>query len=285
MYGSAPCGRKPGLRRAAARGAGALLTLLFGLGACSAPQAPAEGARVEEPATLSYPYPIEKGLDFPEYRAVAERNAGIYVRVRIVSEEPEDAVRERGSGLPSNVLRYDSGFIADPRGYVVTAAHIAISTKYKAEVITLDGRRFTGRVVAVERQRELALIKIAPFAGMAAARFADSAQLTTGGPALAIGTPGHHAGVVSVGKVIETRRAVRVSYNDFGYDNAIALAMDVDAGHSGGPIFDPEGRVIGMVASCVLGEYGSRRSCILSHIALAVPSNDILVFVNSHVGE
>jgi S1-C subfamily serine protease len=273
------------LRRAAARGTGALLTLLFGLGACSPPQAPAEGARVEESATLSYPYPIEKGLDFPDYRSVAERNAGAYVRVRIVSEEPEDVGRERGAGPASNVVSYASGVIADPRGYVVTAAHIALATKFKAEVITLDGRRFTGRVVSVERQRELALIKINPFAGMVAASFADSSKLTAGEPALAIGTPGHHAGVVSVGKVIETRRAVRVSYNDFGYDNAIALAMDVDAGHSGGPIFDPEGRVIGMVASCMLGEYGSRRSCVLSHIALAVPSNDILVFVNSHIGE
>ena len=273
--------------RAAVPRAAALLALaplcLFG---CAGPREAADGARVEPPAGLSYPYPVEKGLDFPNYREVAERNAGIYVRVRIVSEEPEDIGREHGSGLPSNVLRYDSGFIADPRGYVVTAAHIAVSTKFKAEVITLDGRRFTGRVVAVERQRELALIKIKSFAGMMAARFADSARLTTGEPALAIGmlAPVRHlAGVVSVGKVMEPRRAERVSYNDFGYDHAIALAMEVEPGHSGGPILDSQGRVIGMVASFVLGEVGSK-PYVSPHIALAVPSNDILAFLSAHIG-
>ncbi len=273
-----PCGAVP---RAA------LLALLLGLTACSGAQAPAEGARVEEPASLSYPYPIEKGLDFPDYRAVAERNAGIYVRVRIVSGEPEDIGGERGRGLPSNVLRDDSGFIADPRGYVVTAAHIALSTEFKAEVITLDGRRFAGRVAAVERQRELALIKIDPFPGMAAARLADSSQLAVGEPALAIGMQArsrHLTGVVSVGRVIEPRRAQRVSYNDFGYDNAIALSMEVEPGHSGGPLLDPQGRVIGMVASFVLGEVGSK-PYVSPRIALAVPSNDIRSFISAHAGE
>ncbi len=271
--------------RAAVPRAAALLALaqlcLFG---CAGPREAADGARVEPPASLSYPYPIENGLDFPDYRAVAERNAGIYVRVRIVSEEAEDIGRERGTGLPSNVVRYDSGFIADPRGYVVTAAHIALSTNFKAEVITLDGRRFAGRVAAVERQRELALIKIAPFPGMAAARLADSTRLAAGEPALAIGMLArlrHRAGVVSVGRVIEPRRAERVNYNDFGYDNAIALAMEVEAGHSGGPILDPQGRVIGMVASFVLGEGGSNAP----HIALAVPANDIRAFIDRHAGE
>ena len=265
----------------------ALLALVLGLGACSGVRPPAEGARVEEPVGLSYPYPIEKGLDFPDYRAVAERSAGIYVRVRIVSGEPADAGGERGRGLPSNVLRDDSGFIADPRGYVVTAAHIALSTDFRAEVITLDGRRYSGRVVAVERQRELALIKIDPFPGMTAARLADSSQLATGEPALAIGMQArsrHLAGVVSVGKVIEPRRAQRVRYNDFGYDNAIALSMEVEAGHSGGPLLDAQGRVIGMVASFVLGEVGSK-PYVSPRIALAVPSNDIQAFIAAHAGE
>lgn len=242
---------------------------------------------MEEPATLSYPYPIEKGLDFPDYRAVAERNAGIYVRVRIVSTGLVDPGMERGRGGPSDVLRYDSGFIADPRGYVVTAAHVAVSTKYRAEVITLDGRRYSGRVVAIEQQRDLALIKFVPFAGMTAARFADSAQLTPGEPALAIGmlAPRQHlAGVVSVGKVMGWPRARGVHYRDSRYDDMIALSMEVQPGNSGGPVLDPEGRVIAMVSAFELGEVGSK-PYVSPRVALAVPSNDILAFIAAHTGE
>jgi S1-C subfamily serine protease len=161
------------------------------LAACGAHAPSPDGARVETPATLTFPDAPEPGLEIPDYRAIAETSAGIYVRVRIVAEE------ERGGG-PSNVLNFASGSIADGRSHIVTAAHIANATKFKAEVITLDGRRYRGRVVVVERGRELGLIKINPFPDMPVARFADSAELSAGEPALAIGTPAHHGGIVSV---------------------------------------------------------------------------------------
>lgn len=252
------------------------------LGACAGPRAVPDGAKVEPAATLSYPAPPPPGLDFPDYRAVAEAAAGIYVRVRIVAADEPVPTSERGSA-PSNVLNFASGFIADARGYVVTAAHIANATTFKAEVITLDGRRFAGRVVAVERERELALIKIAPFPGIQAARFADSARLAAGQPALAIGTPGHHGGIVSVGTILDPRLARRVRYNDYGYDNAVALAMPIEPGHSGGPILDREGRVIGMIASFLLGEAGSKARPA-PPIGLGVPSNDIVAFLKAHIG-
>jgi len=256
---------------------------LFGLGACAGPSAAPEGSLVEQPAALSYPAPPEPGTDFPDFRAVAERNAGIYVRVRILAEDETPVPRSELSSAPSNVLNFASGFIADARGYVVTAAHIANSTKFKAEVITLDGRRFSGRVVAVERQRELALIKINPFPGMQAARFADSARLTAGEAALAIGTPKHHGGIVSVGRIIDPRLARRIQYNDYGYDNAIALAMPIEPGHSGGPVLDREGRVIGMIASFLLGQSGSK-AAPQPRVGLAVPSDDIVAFMKSTIG-
>lgn len=252
------------------------------LASCAAPLAPSDGARVEPPASLAYPYPVARDVDFPDYRAVAEREAGIYVRVRVLSEEKAEVGGERGSA-PSNVVSFASGIIVDPRGYVVTAAHIALSTKFEAEVITLDGRRFYGSVVAVERGRELGLIKIHPFPGMEVAQFRDSDTLAAGEAALAIGTPNHHGGIVTVGKILEPRSKTRIGYNDFGYDNAIILSMEVQPGHSGGPILDPQGRLIGMVASYALGKVGSR-PYVSPRIAFGVPSNDILAFLHAHAG-
>jgi serine protease Do len=256
-----------------------LLPLL--LAACAPPTPPADGARVEQPASLSYPDAAGAAY-FPNYRAVAERAAGIYVRVRVLSEERAD-LGGHDSPVASNVLSYASGIIVDPRGYVVTAAHIALSDKFKAEVITLDGRRYNGRVVAVERQRELGLIKIAPFPGMAVAQFRDSATLAKGEPALAIGTPGHHGGIVSLGRILDPRRAQRISYSDFGYDNAVTLSMEVEPGHSGGPVLDREGRLVGMIASYGLGKVGSQ-PYVSPHLAFAVPASDILAFLRAHAG-
>jgi len=231
--------------------------------------------------TLSFPPPAVTGIDFPDYRAVAERNAGIYVRLRILGTASVAAGADRGLAAANNAVSYASGFIADPRGYVVTAAHIALSTDFTAEVITTDGRRFQGRIVAVARGRELALIKIAPFPGMAAAHLADSTSLVKGEPAFAIGTPNHQGGVVNLGIVLRPREAMRIRYNDFGYDDAIALAMAIRPGDSGGPVFDREGRVIGMVASFALGNGGSKPSAA-PNIAFAVPANAIAAFIRAN---
>ncbi|MFI4986872.1 MAG: S1C family serine protease [Alphaproteobacteria bacterium] len=263
----------------------ALLALGLGLlAACAAAttRTAEDGAKVEEPAALSFPYAVEPGVDFPDFRAVAEGNAGIYVRVRVIAEETA-AARSEAASQPSSVLNFASGFIVDARGYVVTAAHIANSTAFKAEVVTLDGRRFSGRIVAVERAHELALIKIDPYPGMMAARFADSSTLAAGEPALAIGTPKHHGGIVSVGRILDPRLARRIQYNDYGYDDAIALAMSIDTGHSGGPVLDREGRVIGMIASFLLGEGGSKAKP-RPPVGLAVPANDIAAFLKRQTG-
>lgn len=249
----------------------AALLAFLALAACAGPAIPPDGTRVEPPASLSFPYPVGKGVDFPNYRAVAEHNAGIYVRVRVYSDAPEDVGTEPGSQAASTALSYASGIIADARGYVVTAAHVANSTRFKAEVMTLDGRRFQGRVVAVERGHELGLIKIIPFPGMPVARFADGGTLAQGEPALAIGTPKHHGGVVSVGVVLRPRFEARIHYADYGYDNAIALAMRIESGNSGGPVLDRNGRVIGMIASNYSADIG-----------LAVPASDIVAFLRAH---
>ena len=257
--------------------------LVPGLAACASSEPAADGAPLEPAAILTYPYAIPAGVNFPDYQQVAERNAGVYVRLRIFTDE-KGVSMTRPSEAGSNVLSFASGTIVDPRGYVVTAAHIGLSTKFKAHVITMDGRRFLGQVVAVERQKELALIKFTPFADMAVAQFADSNALRPGAVALAIGTPAHKPGVVSVGKVMEPHLDQRMAYNDFAYESPIELAMEVDPGLSGGPVLDREGRFIGMIVGYALGASGSKAPP-RPLIGLAIPSNDIRAFLDAHATE
>jgi S1-C subfamily serine protease len=247
----------------------ALATLV----ACAGPASSPDGVRIEAPQSLAFPYPLPSGLDFPDYRAAAERDAGIYVRVRVYSDRPEDLEASPGGGIANANLSYASGILADAEGDVVTAAHVANSTRYKADVITLDGRRYRGRVVAVERGHELGLIRIAPFPGMEHARFATEPP-PEGAPVLAIGTPAHHGGIVSVGVVLRPRLGVRIHYADYGYDDAIAVAMRIESGNSGGPLIDRTGAVVGMIASNYSAEIG-----------LAVPARAIAAFLDAHRGD
>lgn len=230
-----------------------------------------------ESFTLTYPYGIGEGVSFPDFRAVAERAAASYVRVGISGADERFSASQEG-GTREDIVNAASGVIVDADGHVITAAHIAMSTGLRAEVVTADGRRRPARILRVDPERELALLRMTPFPGMRPARFADSARLRPGEPALAIGAPGNRPGVVSVGAIRVPRMEKRIAYSPYGFDNAIALAMEIEPGHSGGPIVDRHGRLIGKVAGFALGDVSAPRY-VSPRVGFGVPANDIAAYL------
>ena len=226
------------------------------------------------PIAISY-HNSEKieSLRFTDYKAVVERAAPSYVRV---------IVRYKGSGQESidmagGVINGASGVIVDGSGLVVTAAHIALSTAHAAEIITIDGVRHPAQMLRVERPRELALLRMTPFAGMKPAVFADSDALTRGESVFAIGTPDNKGGVVSLGRVIEPKLTQRLDYNGFGFSDAIKMGIAVKPGNSGGPVYDRQGRFLGIVGAFGLDntENFDPKDPPLGY---AVPSNAVRAF-------
>ncbi|MFO0998195.1 MAG: serine protease [Alphaproteobacteria bacterium] len=229
------------------------------------------------PIALSYHRSVtEDEFRFDGYQRVVQASAGAYVRV---------IVRGRGDDGPGSkemaggIVNGASGTIIARSGLIITAAHIAIDPKLDAEIITLDGRAHKARILRVDPARELAVLQMQPFAGMQVAELADSARLAKGDPVFAVGTPGNRPGVVSLGRVVESRRASRLEYNGYGFDDAIKLKIDVEPGNSGGPVFDRDGRVIGIVASFVLGDVDASKPTPPPRLAYAVPSNSIRAFL------
>ncbi len=213
--------------------------------------------------------------------AVARSVQGVYVRVLMVDDREvgagRDAPREAG------VVTGASGAIVDRRGYVVTAAHVATSAALKARVITADGVSRPGAVVAIAPQRELALLRIAPYPGMAVARLGASGGVRAGEPVFSIGTPDNRRGVLFAGEVANPRRAQRIQYGAYGYDDAVELKLGAEPGLSGGPLFNGEGELIGIVASFSLGntnpdEYGPTR------LGWAVPAAAISAYLREVAG-
>ncbi len=238
-----------------------------------------EPAAAPKPVELSYRPP--PGDIAPERAAtLAQALSGSYVRVQIVDRSEARAGRDSDSR--PGIVTGASGVIVDARGYVVTAAHIATDTRLDAFVHTMDGRRHEATVVAVAPGRELALIKMQPYPGIQVAKLGDSDALAKGDPVLAIGTPGDRQGVVYQGHVRNPRRAQRIQYGEFGYDDAIELVLDAEPGASGGPLFNQQGELVGIVASFSLGN--TNPGYAPTHLAWAVPSNAIARYLREVAG-
>lgn len=243
--------------------------ILAALAGCAAP--PEAG-----PIRLSYAEAEARGPALAGYRRLAQAVAGAYVRV-VVYGATEDEGMARVAAVNGA-----SGTIVDPRGYVVTAAHVAQHTRFHARVTTMDGRIRDGTILRVDPLRELALLKIEPFAGMGFARIGDC-RLRAGQPVLAIGSPDNRRGVVLLGRIAKPRRAARIDYGDFGFDDAVELEMAVEPGHSGGPLFDAEGRLVGIIAGFGLGDTRSV-PYVSTRVGYAVPAAAIASYLAQLIG-
>ena len=229
------------------------------LAGCLAPETPGK------PIVLSYPADADGARAFAGYRHTAEAVAAAYVRVVIYVTMPDRGPASEG------VVSGASGLIADPRGYVVTPAHVARRAGYRARLTTIDGRVRSGRVVHVDPGRDLALIALEPFPGMHVASLTRTDAPRPGEPVFTIGSPGNHAGVVSIGRIAEPWRAEPIDYGDFGHKQTMVLDMEIEPGDSGGPVFDLRGRLIGMITGFALGDT-RRVPYVSTGIAYALPS-------------
>lgn len=209
-----------------------------------------------------------------DYRLAAKSAAHAYVKIVVVADSSRQ--RDRRNDSTPRTVNGASGIIVHPAGYVVTAAHIAGSTDLSARVTTVGGRELPAQVVHVDAGREMALLKIAD----SGTRFpaAEPGSVTRAGqPVFAIGTPDNRPGAVTIGRVTQPRLERRVRYGEFDLQGTLELAMTVAPGHSGGPVFDAEGTLVGMIVAFDLKRTESGRMATTG-TAYAIPTPEIMAF-------
>lgn len=144
-------------------------------------------------------------------------------------------------------LHVASGTIINGQGIVVTAAHVALSTRNTAFVTAHDGSIYSARVLHVAPKLELAVLKtdqpwrfdISPPPVNRAPQAGDSA---TG-----VGLPAELSVAARSGSVRTPRRNYEYRFGQFGFRDPIVLEMAVESGFSGGPVFDAGNRWLGMI--------------------------------------
>lgn len=176
--------------------------------------------------------------DDPDWQAVAQAVAPSVVAIEVST----------GQGGSQG-----SGVIVDDQGHIVTNNHVVGGAQGKVQVTLTDGRLFEASVVGTDPTTDLAVIKLddAP-EDLVAAALGDSGKVEVGQSVMAVGNPLGLANTVTTGIVSAVDRPVSTSAED-GSQATVTNAIQVDAavnpGNSGGPLFDAQGRVIGINSS------------------------------------
>lgn len=174
-----------------------------------------------------------------------------------LDESQSDFVERLARGLAPDfdTPALGSGFIVSADGYIVTAQHI-VEDAFNDEVIVrlADGRELPGRVVGMDRATDIGLVKVAA-QGLPQVRIGDPARLRPGEWVATIGAPFGLDRSVAAGIVSATARAIPSETHIRFIQSDVAT----NPGHSGGPLFNLAGEVVGvnsMIFSSTGGSIG-----------------------------
>ncbi len=169
-----------------------------------------------------------------------------------------------------------SGVIISPDGYIVTNAHV-VEMATEIKVTLPDKREFSGRIIDLDQEKDLALLKIEG-KNLPYAELGNSDDLMIGEWAIALGNPfgmliQDAKPTVTVGVISALNRTISSERVGRTYENMIQTDAAINPGNSGGPLINANGEVIGINTFIFTHAGGSEG------IGFAIPINTVKKFV------
>ena len=163
-----------------------------------------------------------------------------------------------------------SGFIISVDGYVVTNYHVIENAK-QITVIPHGAEEMTAKLVGADATNDIALLKVEgenlPFVTLG-----SSDALAVGDQVAAIGNPlGELTATLTVGYVSAKDRIVN---NDGTVINMLQTDAAINSGNSGGPLFDMNGKVVGITTAKYTGN--SESGVTIEGLGFAIPMDDVV---------
>jgi serine protease Do len=178
------------------------------------------------------------------FEKVAPSVVVIRARGRDVAASGETHFAETGSGV----------LIRD--GRVMTAAHV-VHTMDEIAVEFIGGETISARVVASEVAADLSLLKLDRVPpGAKVSPMADSSKMHVGDQVLIVGAPYGLSYSLSTG-YISARWAPNTVYRTMPLAEFFQTNATINTGNSGGPMFNMNGEVIGIVSHNISKSGGS----------------------------
>ena len=153
-----------------------------------------------------------------------------------------------------------SGVIFSKDGYIVTNLHILSSNNINVKLN--NGKNYSAGIIGIDKNADIAVLKITVEDALNPINFADSDALMVGDKVLAIGNPYGIGTSVTSGIISATGR-------DYGnpYLQLIQTDAAINPGNSGGALINENGNLIG-INSKIFSKTGAYQG-----IGFAIPSN------------
>ncbi|HEX8143461.1 MAG TPA: Do family serine endopeptidase [Pyrinomonadaceae bacterium] len=157
-----------------------------------------------------------------------------------------------------------SGFIVDPKGYILTNQHV-VQGATRITVGLQSGEELRGRVVGVDEETDVAVVKVDTPRDLPTVKLGDSTNVQVGDWVLAIGSPFGLDQTVTAGIISTLQRQTPYFTN---FQQFLQTDAAINRGNSGGPLVNMRGEVIGINSQIATstGDYNG--------IGFALPSNE-----------
>ena len=162
-----------------------------------------------------------------------------------------------------------SGFIIDSKGTVVTNNHVISGAD--DILVRVGDKEYKAKVIGADPYMDIAVLKMETKDQFKPVSFGDSDKARVGDWAVAIGNPFGLGGTVTAGIISARNRDINLTR----YDDFIQTDASINQGNSGGPLFNLEGKVIGINTAIIApGQSGS------IGIGFAIPANAASNIIN-----
>ncbi|MEO6178272.1 MAG: Do family serine endopeptidase [Devosia sp.] len=170
--------------------------------------------------------------------------------------------QDQGPDAMQEARSLGSGFIISKDGIIVTNNHV-VEGADEILVFLTDGTRLPAKLVGADDKADLAVLKVDAGHDLPFVEFGDSDKAEVGDWVMAIGNPFGLGGSVTLGIVSARNRDIQSG----PYDDFIQTDAAINQGNSGGPLFDMDGKVVG-INTAIIARGGSSLG-----IGFAVPVN------------
>ena len=186
---------------------------------------------------------------------------------------------DQGDGGDDGQVRESlgSGFIVDPKGYIITNNHVIekadkIYVKLSTDPDSQDLGR-PARVIGTDKATDLAVIKIDTNSALPTVKMGNSDQAQVGDWVEAIGSPFALAQTVTAGIVSAKNRTIEPGVAG-QFQHFIQTDAAINPGNSGGPLLNMNGEVIGVNTAIYTQSAGYQG------IGFAMPANTVVAVYN-----
>lgn len=173
-----------------------------------------------------------------------------------------DRVERRGESL-------GSGFLISKDGYIVTNNHVVEGAhRIKVKIGGSEMRPLQAKVIGSDKITDLAVLKVESKQDLPFVEFGDSNLIRVGDPVVVIGNPFGLGGTVTCGIVSSKAREIDIEGSLVG-GGVIQTDAAINKGNSGGPMFNLQGKVIGVNFALISASPSGENV----GIGFAIPSN------------